>query len=47
VAQVKSLPPQTGKATEAWLKRAEAHLAAERAVQQLAAHAVTLLGTAR
>jgi len=47
VAQVKSLPPQTGKATEAWLKRADAHLAAERAVQQLAAHAVTLLGTAR
>jgi len=47
VAQVKSLPPRTGKATEAWLKRAEAHLAAERAVQQLAAHAVTLLGTAR
>lgn len=47
VAQVKSLPPQTGKATEVWLKRADAHLAAERAVQQLAAHAVTLLGTAR
>lgn len=47
VTEVKSLPPQTGKATEAWLKRAEAHLAAERAVQQLAAHAVTLLGTAR
>ena len=47
VAQVQSLPPQTGKATEVWLKRADAHLAAERAVQQLAAHAVTLLGTAR
>ena len=47
VAQVKSLPPQTGKATEVWLKRADAHLAAERAVQQLAAHAVTLLGTTR
>ena len=47
VAQIKSLPPQTGKATEAWLKRADAHLAAERAVQQLAAHAVALLGTAR
>jgi len=47
VAQVKSLPPQTAKATAAWLARAEAHLAAERAVQQLAAHAVALLGTAR
>ena len=47
VAQVQSLPPQTGKATEAWLKRADAHLAAERAVQQLATYAVTLLGTAR
>lgn len=47
VAQVKSLPPQTNKATEAWLKRAEAHLAAERGIQQLAGHAVILLGTAR
>ncbi|MFO1159901.1 MAG: uroporphyrinogen-III synthase [Reyranellaceae bacterium] len=47
VAQVKSLPPQTNKATSVWLTRAEAHLAAERAIQQLAALAVTLLGTAR
>ena len=44
---VKSLPPQTGKATAAWLARAEAHLAAKRRVDQLAAHAVSLLGTAR
>jgi uroporphyrinogen-III synthase len=47
VAQVKSLPPQTSKATAAWLARAEAHLTAERAIQQLAGHAVILLGTAR
>ena len=44
VELVKSLPPQTAKATAAWLARAEAHLAAKRAVDQLAAHAVTLLG---
>jgi uroporphyrinogen-III synthase len=44
---VKSLPPQTAKATSAWLARAETHLAAKRAVDQLAAHAVTLLGAAR
>ncbi len=44
---VKSLPPQTAKATTTWLARAEAHLAAKRAVDQLAAHAVTLLGAAR
>lgn len=44
---VKSLPPQTAKATAAWLTRAEAHLAAKRAVDQLATHAVTLLGAAR
>jgi len=44
---VKSLPPQTAKATAAWLARAETHLAARRAVDQLAAHAVTLLGAAR
>ena len=31
----------------AWLARAEAHLAAQRAVDQLAAHAVALLGAAR
>jgi hypothetical protein len=41
---VKSLPPQTGKATAAWLARAEAHLAAKRAIDALAAHAVSLLG---
>jgi uroporphyrinogen-III synthase len=44
---VKSLPPQTAKATQAWLARAEAHVAAKRAVDQLAAYAVTLLGAAR
>ena len=35
------------EATAGWLARAEAHLAAKRAVDQLAAHAVTLLGAAR
>lgn len=44
---VKSLPPQTAKATSAWLARAEAHLAAKRSVDQLATYAVTLLGAAR
>jgi uroporphyrinogen-III synthase len=44
---VKSLPPQTAKAMSAWLARAETHLAAKRGVDQLAAHAVALLGTAR
>jgi uroporphyrinogen-III synthase len=44
---VKSLPSQTNKATAAWLARAEAHLAAKRTVDQLAAHAVSLLGAAR
>lgn len=44
---VKSLPPQTAKATSAWLARAEAHLAAKRAVEQLSSQAVTLLGAAR
>ncbi len=44
---VKSLPPQTAKATSDWLARAEAHLAAKRAVDQLSSHAVTLLGAAR
>lgn len=47
VELVKSLPPQTAKATEGWLARAEAHLAAQRTVHQLAAHAVNLLGAAR
>lgn len=43
---VKTLPPQTNSATADWLKRAEAHLAAQHAVDQLAAYAVSLLGTA-
>jgi uroporphyrinogen-III synthase len=44
---VKTLPPQTARATTGWLTRAEAHLAARRAVDQLAAQAVALLGAAR
>lgn len=44
---VRALPPQTGKATAAWLAKAEAHLAAKRSLDQLAAYAITLLGTAR
>ena len=47
VELVKSLPPQTAKATAAWLTRAEAHLAAKRAIDQLAAEAVFLLGATR
>jgi uroporphyrinogen-III synthase len=47
VELVKSLPPITSKATAAWLARAEAHLAGQRAVDQLAAQAVTLLGVAQ
>jgi uroporphyrinogen-III synthase len=47
VELVKSLPPQTSRATADWLARAEAHLAARRAVDQLAAQAVSLLGSAR
>ena len=44
---VKSLPPQTNKATAAWLAKADAQLAAKRSLDQLAAYAVNLLGTAR
>jgi uroporphyrinogen-III synthase len=44
---VKSLPASTNKATAAWLAKAQAHLAAKRSLDQLAAYAVTLLGTAR
>ncbi len=44
---VKSLPPQTSRATADWLARAEAHLAAQHAVDQLAAQAVSLLGGGR
>lgn len=46
-ALVKSLPAQTSKATAKWLADAETHLAAQQAVDQLAAHAVSLLGAAR
>lgn len=44
---VKTLPAQTARATATWLGRAEGHLAAQRAVDRLAAHAVALLGAAR
>lgn len=47
LALVKSLPPQAAKAATAWLARADAHLAAQRAVDQLAAHAVALLGATK
>ena len=47
VGLVKSLPPQTSKAAAKWLAAAEAHLSAQQAVDQLAAHAVSLLGTTR
>jgi hypothetical protein len=47
VELVKSLPPQTNKATAAWLAKADAHLAAKRSLDQLAGYAVNLLGTAR
>jgi len=47
VELVKSLPAQTSRATAGWLARAEAHLAAQRAVDQLAAQAVSLLGSGR
>jgi len=46
VALIKTLPPKPSKATAAWLARADAHLAAQHAVDQLAAHAVALLGSA-
>jgi uroporphyrinogen-III synthase len=44
---VKSLPASTNHATAAWLAKAEAQLAAKRSLDQLAAYAVNLLGTAR
>ncbi|GEP62035.1 uroporphyrinogen-III synthase [Reyranella soli] len=47
VELVKSLPPQTNKATTAWLAKADAHLAAKRSLDQLAGYAVNLLGAAR
>lgn len=47
VELVKALPAQTRRATASWLSRAETHLGAQRAVDKLAAHAVTLLGAAR
>ena len=47
VALVKSLPPQTSRATAGWLSRAEAHLAAKQAADQISAQAVTLLGAAK
>ena len=47
VALVKTLPPQTARATAAWLARAEANLAAKQAADQISSQAVTLLGSAR
>jgi uroporphyrinogen-III synthase len=47
VELVKSLPTQTSRATADWLARAEANLAAQHAVDQLAAQGVALLGSAR
>ena len=47
VALVKTLPPQTARATAAWLSRAEANLAAKQAADQISSQAVTLLGSAR
>ncbi len=47
VELVKSLPAQVSRATSAWLSRAEAHLAAQHSVDQIAAHAAALLGAAR
>lgn len=44
---VKSLPQQTHRATADWLARAEARLAAQRAVDRLAAEGVSLLSAAR
>ena len=44
---VKSLPPQSQRATSTWLARAEARLAAQKVVDQISAHAVSLLGAAR
>jgi hypothetical protein len=47
VELVKSLPPNVANATSAWLAKAEAHLAAEQAVDRLSAYAVQLLGQSR
>lgn len=47
VALVESMPPQSTRATAGWLARGQAHLAAKRAADQLAAYAVGLLGAAR
>ncbi|HQS15950.1 uroporphyrinogen-III synthase [Reyranella sp.] len=47
VALVKTLPPQTARATAGWLSRAEANLAAKQAADQISSQAVTLLGSAR
>ncbi len=47
VELVKSLPAQSQRARPDWLARAEEHLAAQRAVDQLAAQAVSLLGSGR
>src|SRR5262249_33135485 len=43
VALMKSLPDNVASATAPWLTKAEAHLAAEQAVDRLSAYAVQLL----
>jgi len=47
VALVKTLPAPTARATAGWLSRAQAHLAAKQAADQISSQAVTLLGSAR
>jgi uroporphyrinogen-III synthase len=47
VGLMKSLPPNVVNAASAWLAKAEAHLAAEQAVDRLSAYAVQLLGQSR
>jgi uroporphyrinogen-III synthase len=47
VELMKSLPPNVVNAASAWLAKADAHLAAEQAVDRLSAYAVQLLGASR
>jgi hypothetical protein len=47
VELMKSLPPNVVNAVSPWLARAEAHVAAEQAVDRLSAYAVQLLGQSR
>ena len=47
VALMKSLPGNVANATSAWLAKAEAHLAAEQAIDRLSGYAVQLLAASR